>query len=66
MALAEVAQSAQDSAIAAEMYLASVCWWMTSRTQSAGYIDELAGALQIDPTILHTFDGCAACELPSM
>jgi len=48
---AEVAQSAQDPAMAAEMYLASVMLMDDQQDAERAYLDELAGALQIDPTL---------------
>lgn len=48
---AEVAQSAQDPAMAAEMYLASVLLVDDQQHAERAYLDELAGALQIDPTL---------------
>ncbi|MFJ4431295.1 tellurite resistance TerB family protein [Pseudomonas sp. NPDC089395] len=48
---AEVAQSAQDPAMAAEMYLASVMLVDDQQEAERAYLDELAGALQIDPTL---------------
>lgn len=48
---AEVAQSAQDPAMAAEMYLASVMLVDDQQPAERAYLDELAGALQIDPTL---------------
>jgi len=48
---AEVAQSAQDPAMAAEMYLASVMLVDDQQTAERAYLDELASALQIDPTL---------------
>ncbi|MGH2292307.1 MULTISPECIES: tellurite resistance TerB family protein [Pseudomonas] len=48
---AEVAQSAQDPAMAAEMYLASVMLVDDQLPAERAYLDELAGALQIDPTL---------------
>ena len=48
---AEVARSAQDSAMAAEMYLASVMLVNDQQDAERAYLDELAGALQIDPTL---------------
>ncbi|WP_422418408.1 tellurite resistance TerB family protein [Pseudomonas sp. GZD-222] len=48
---AEVAQSAQDPAMAAEMYLASVMLVDDQQDAERAYLDELAGALQIDPTL---------------
>ncbi|MBC3486819.1 tellurite resistance TerB family protein [Pseudomonas sp. SWRI100] len=48
---AEVAQSAQDPAMAAEMYLASVMLVDHQQAAERAYLDELASALQIDPTL---------------
>ncbi|WP_248919939.1 tellurite resistance TerB family protein [Pseudomonas entomophila] len=48
---AEVAQSALDPAMAAEMYLASVMLVDDQQTAERAYLDELASALQIDPTL---------------
>ncbi|AIL61477.1 tellurite resistance TerB family protein [Pseudomonas alkylphenolica] len=48
---AEVAQSAQDPAMAAEMYLASVMLVDDQQDAERAYLDELAGALQIDPAL---------------
>jgi len=48
---AEVAQSAQDPAMAAEMYLASVMLVDDQQDAERAYLDELAGALQIDPDL---------------
>lgn len=48
---AEVAQSAQDPAMAAEMYLASVMLVDDQQAAERAYLDELASALQIDPTL---------------
>jgi uncharacterized membrane protein YebE (DUF533 family) len=48
---ADVAQSAQDPAMAAEMYLASVMLVDDQQDAERAYLDELAGALQIDPTL---------------
>lgn len=48
---AEVAQSAQDPAMAAEMYLASVMLVDDQQEAERAYLDELAGALQIDPQL---------------
>ncbi|QBF28063.1 tellurite resistance TerB family protein [Pseudomonas tructae] len=45
---AEVAQSARDPAMAAEMYLASVMLVDDQQDAERAYLDELAGALQID------------------
>ncbi|MGE8468350.1 MAG: tellurite resistance TerB family protein [Pseudomonas putida] len=47
----EVAQSAQDPAMAAEMYLASVMLVDDQQAAERAYLDELASALQIDPTL---------------
>lgn len=48
---AEVAQSAEDPAMAAEMYLASVMLVNDQHDAERAYLDELASALQIDPTL---------------
>ncbi|MGF6396090.1 tellurite resistance TerB family protein [Pseudomonas plecoglossicida] len=48
---AEVAQSAQDPAMAAEMYLASVMLVDDQQDAERAYLDELASALQIDPAL---------------
>ncbi|QXH33679.1 tellurite resistance TerB family protein [Pseudomonas muyukensis] len=48
---AEVAQSAQDPAMAAEMYLASVMLVDDQQATERAYLDQLASALQIDPTL---------------
>ncbi|MNS85188.1 Inner membrane protein YebE [compost metagenome] len=48
---AEVAQSAQDPGMAAEVYLASVMLVDDQQDAERSYLDELAGALQIDPTL---------------
>lgn len=48
---ADVAQSAQDPAMAAEMYLASVMLVDDQQAAERAYLDELASALQIDPTL---------------
>ena len=48
---AEVAQSARDPAMAAEMYLASVMLVDDQQAAERAYLDELASALQIDPTL---------------
>lgn len=48
---ADVAQSAQDPAMAAEMYLASVMLMDDQQPAERAYLDELASALQIDPTL---------------
>ncbi|MGE8060899.1 tellurite resistance TerB family protein [Pseudomonas sp. NPDC089547] len=48
---AEVARSAQDPAMAAEMYLASVMLVDDQQDAERAYLDELAAALQIDPTL---------------
>ena len=48
---AEVARSAQDPAMAAEMYLASVMLVDDQQAAERAYLDELASALQIDPTL---------------
>ncbi|MFQ6572090.1 tellurite resistance TerB family protein [Pseudomonas sp. UM16] len=47
----EVAQSAQDPAMAAEMYLASMMLVDDQQDAERAYLDELASALQIDPTL---------------
>ncbi|KJK17024.1 tellurite resistance TerB family protein [Pseudomonas sp. 2(2015)] len=47
----EVAQSAQDPGMAAEMYLASVMLVDDQQDAERAYLDELAGALQIDPAL---------------
>ncbi|TFF35838.1 tellurite resistance TerB family protein [Pseudomonas sp. RIT623] len=49
--VAEVAQSAQDPAMAAEMYLASVMLVDDQQAAERTYLDQLASALQIDPTL---------------
>lgn len=48
---AEVAQSAKDPAMAAEMYLASVMLVDDQQDAERAYLDELASALQIDPAL---------------
>ncbi|EJM80322.1 MULTISPECIES: tellurite resistance TerB family protein [unclassified Pseudomonas] len=48
---ADVAQSATDPAIAAEMYLASVMLVDDQQDAERSYLDELAAALQIDPDL---------------
>ncbi|MBV4507274.1 tellurite resistance TerB family protein [Pseudomonas sp. BW13M1] len=48
---AEVAQSAQDPGMAAEMYLASVMLVDDQQDAERAYLDELASALRIDPTL---------------
>ncbi|QHG65871.1 tellurite resistance TerB family protein [Pseudomonas putida] len=48
---AEVALSAKDPAMAAEMYLASVMLVDDQQDAERAYLDELASALQIDPTL---------------
>lgn len=48
---AEVAQSATDPAMAAEMYLASVMLVDDQQDAERGYLDELAAALGIDPDL---------------
>ncbi|MFK0090048.1 tellurite resistance TerB family protein [Pseudomonas sp. NPDC090755] len=48
---ADVAQSAQDPAMAAEMYLASVMLVDDQQDAERAYLDELASALQIDPDL---------------
>jgi uncharacterized membrane protein YebE (DUF533 family) len=45
----EVAQSATDSAMASEMYLASVMLVDDQQDAERNYLDELAAALQIEP-----------------
>ncbi|ATB67558.1 tellurite resistance TerB family protein [Pseudomonas mosselii] len=47
----EVAQSAQDPGMAAEMYLASVMLVDDQQDTERAYLDELASALGIDPTL---------------
>lgn len=47
----EVAQSATDPAIAAEMYLASVMVVDDQQDAERSYLDELAAALKIDPQL---------------
>ena len=47
----EVAQSATDPGIAAEMYLASVMLVDDQQDAERNYLDELAAALQIDPDL---------------
>jgi uncharacterized membrane protein YebE (DUF533 family) len=47
----EVARSAKDPAMAAEMYLASVMLVDDQQDAERAYLDELASALQIDPTL---------------
>ncbi|UVK85040.1 tellurite resistance TerB family protein [Pseudomonas sichuanensis] len=47
----QVAQSARDPAMAAEMYLASVMLVDDQQDAERAYLDELASALQIDPTL---------------
>lgn len=47
----EVAQSAQDPGMAAEMYLASVMLVDDQQDAERAYLDELASALGIDPTL---------------
>lgn len=47
----EVAQSATDSAMASEMYLASVMLVDDQQDAERNYLDELAAALQIDPEL---------------
>ncbi|WP_059396074.1 tellurite resistance TerB family protein [Pseudomonas putida] len=49
--VAEVAQSARDPAMAAEMYLASVMLVDDQQDAERAYLDELASALQIDPAL---------------
>ncbi|MCY1425566.1 hypothetical protein D9M71_413560 [compost metagenome] len=48
---ASVAQSAQDPGMAAEMYLASVMLVDDQQDAERMYLDELAGALQLDPQL---------------
>ncbi|MBD9589053.1 tellurite resistance TerB family protein [Pseudomonas sp. PDM03] len=48
---ADVAQSATDPAMAAEMYLASVMLVDDQQDAERSYLDELAAALQIDPDL---------------
>ncbi|WP_191831803.1 tellurite resistance TerB family protein [Pseudomonas fluorescens] len=48
---AEVAQSAQDPGMAAEVYLASVMLVDDQQDAERAYLDELAGALQLDPAL---------------
>jgi len=48
---ADVAQSATDPAIAAEMYLASVMVVDDQQDAERNYLDELAAALKIDPQL---------------
>lgn len=48
---AEVARSAQDPAMAAEMYLASVMLVDDQQDAERAYLDELASALQIEPAL---------------
>ncbi|AUY32437.1 tellurite resistance TerB family protein [Pseudomonas soli] len=48
---AEVAKSARDPAMAAEMYLASVMLVDDQQEAERAYLDELAGALQLDPAL---------------
>ncbi|MFG0632239.1 tellurite resistance TerB family protein [Pseudomonas sp. xss_2] len=47
----EVAQSAQDPGMAAEMYLASVMLVDDQQAAERAYLDELAGALNIDAAL---------------
>jgi hypothetical protein len=47
----EVAQSATDSAMASEMYLASVMLVDDQQDAERNYQDELAAALQIEPQL---------------
>ncbi|MFJ3448268.1 tellurite resistance TerB family protein [Pseudomonas sichuanensis] len=47
----QVAQSARDPAMAAEMYLASVMLMDDQQDAERAYLDELASALQLDPTL---------------
>lgn len=48
---ASVAQSAQDPGMAAEMYLASVMLIDDQQDAERNYLDELAGALNLDPQL---------------
>lgn len=48
---AQVARLARDPAMAAEMYLASVMLVDDQQAPERAYLDELAGALQLDPTL---------------
>lgn len=48
---ADVAQSAQDPGMAAEMYLASVMLVDDQQDAERNYLDELAAALKIDPEL---------------
>jgi len=48
---ADVAQSATDAGMAAEMYLASVMLVDDQQDAERNYLDELAAALQIDPEL---------------
>jgi uncharacterized membrane protein YebE (DUF533 family) len=48
---ADVAQSAQDPGMAAEMYLASVMLVDDQQDAERNYLDELAGALGLDPQL---------------
>lgn len=48
---ADVAQSAQDPGMAAEMYLASVMLVDDQQDAERNYLDELAAALKIDPAL---------------
>jgi uncharacterized membrane protein YebE (DUF533 family) len=48
---ADVAQSATDSGMAAEMYLASVMLVDDQQDAERSYLDELAAALNIDPDL---------------
>ncbi|WP_347905825.1 DUF533 domain-containing protein [Pseudomonas purpurea] len=48
---ADVAQSAQDPAMAAEMYLASVMLVDDQQEAERTYLDELASALKLDPQL---------------
>lgn len=48
---AEVAQSATDPGMAAEMYLASVMLVDDQQDDERSYLDELAAALGIDPDL---------------
>jgi uncharacterized membrane protein YebE (DUF533 family) len=47
----DVARSAQDPAMAAEMYLASVMLVDDQQNAERAYLDQLASALQIEPTL---------------
>ncbi|BBH45837.1 tellurite resistance TerB family protein [Pseudomonas sp. KU43P] len=62
---AQVAQSAQDPAMAAEMYLASVMLVDDQQDAERAYLDELASALQIDPSLqLHLEQQAKGAALP--